>query len=98
MGTAGTPGQPRGRHPCGRVAIVSFFTLLWILLATYPLGLANPGTAVRYRTDYIMLVYLAAIVLVSRPTYVHWRQIRPGTDTVIEAPAAATYNSPQIPA
>lgn len=55
-------------------ATVSLFTLFWILFATYPLGLSNPGTAIRYRTDYLLLVFLCVAVLTSRDLYVSWRQ------------------------
>ncbi len=55
-------------------AVIAFFTVFWIMLANYPLGLANPGTAIRYRTDYILLIILAVTVFTSREMYVQWRQ------------------------
>ena len=54
--------------------IVSTFTLFWIMFAVYPLGVDNPGTAVRFRTDFILIVYFAVIVLLDRQFYVDWRQ------------------------
>ena len=58
---------------------VGAFTLFWILFATYPLGLSNPGTAIRFRTDYILIVYVALVVLTSRTMFVGWRRGRPPT-------------------
>lgn len=57
------------------MGVVSLFTIFWVMFANYPLGLANPGTAVRYRTDYIVLIYLAAVPLLSRAAYVRWRTL-----------------------
>jgi hypothetical protein len=54
-------------------AMVAFFTVFWTMLANYPVGLANPGTAVRYRTDYILIIILAVAVITSRELYVKWR-------------------------
>ncbi len=56
------------------MAILGLFTVFWIVFATYPLGLANPGTAVRYRADYILLVYMGLVPLLSRNAYMTWRQ------------------------
>ena len=56
--------------------IVGMFTLFWILFATYPLGLSNPGTAIRFRTDYILIIYMAVVVLTSRTMYVRWLRQR----------------------
>lgn len=53
--------------------LVSTFTLFWILFAVYPLGVNNPGTAVRFRTDYILIIYFAVIVLLDRRFYLDWR-------------------------
>lgn len=54
-------------------ATIALFTLFWTMFANYPLGVMNPGTAVRYRTDYIVLIFLAVAVLTSRDMYVRWR-------------------------
>jgi len=58
-------------------AVMAFFTVFWTMLANYPLGLANPGTAIRYRTDYILLIILAVVVLTSRDLYLNWRSNLP---------------------
>ena len=55
-------------------AIIALFTVFWTMLANYPLGLANPGTAIRYRTDYILIIILAVAVLTSRNVYIDWRR------------------------
>ena len=60
------------------VAVVGAFALFWILLPNYPLGLANPGTAVRYRTDYVVIDYLAVVLLTDRRVFVRWRAARAG--------------------
>ena len=63
------------------LAIVSIFTLFWIMFATYPAGIANPGTAIRYRTDWILVLYVVTVVLMSPRTQVQWRsdaRQRPG--------------------
>jgi hypothetical protein len=58
-------------------AIIALFTVFWTMLANYPLGLANPGTAIRYRTDYILIIILAVAVLTSRNVYIDWRRNLP---------------------
>lgn len=55
-------------------AVMSFVTLFWIMFVTYPFGVANAGTAIRYRTDYLVLVFLCVAVLSSRQLYVEWRK------------------------
>lgn len=53
--------------------IMGGFTLFWILLATYPTGAMNAGSAIRYRTGYQLLVLALIIVLMSRDNYIQWR-------------------------
>ena len=53
--------------------IIGGFTLFWTMFSTYPLGVANSGTAVRYRTDYFVLILLSVVILMSRDIYVTWR-------------------------
>jgi hypothetical protein len=52
--------------------IAGVFTLFWILFATYPLGILNAGSAVRYRTGYELLVLVVVIVVMSRDAFVSW--------------------------
>jgi hypothetical protein len=51
---------------------LSLFALFWILFPTYPLGIMNPGTAIRYRTGYILLIFVIMIVCLSRSVYETW--------------------------
>ena len=76
------------------LAIVSFFTVFWVMFSVYPLGLANPGTAIRYRTDFIMLIYLAVVVLTQREVFVKWRAVQAGrsADVRVASPAGASLN------
>jgi hypothetical protein len=52
--------------------VVGLFTLFWILFPNYPFGILNPGSAIRYRTGYEILVFIAIIFLMSRDLYVNW--------------------------
>lgn len=53
--------------------VLGLGTTFWIVFATYPFGMPNPGSAVRYRTDYVVLVFVAVVFLLSRDLYVSWR-------------------------
>ena len=56
--------------------VFSFFvglsSLFWLLFASYPLGILNAGTAVRYRTGHILLVILIFAIILSRERYILW--------------------------
>jgi len=54
--------------------VLGFGTVFWILFLSYPLGATNAGTAIRYRSGYILLIFLAIIFLSSRPLYVDWKK------------------------
>jgi len=64
-----------------RLPVFSFFagisSLSWLLFATYPLGIMNAGSAVRYRTGHILLVFFIFAIMFSRDYFVRWRE---GTD------------------
>jgi len=64
------------RLPVYVVAMVGM-TIFWIMFANYPLGIQNPGSAIRYRTGYEILIYVAIVVLLSRETYNVWRGATP---------------------
>jgi hypothetical protein len=49
------------------------FTLFWILFTNYPLGILNPGSAIRYRTGYEILVFVVMAFLMSPNLFVTWR-------------------------
>ncbi len=53
-------------------AIVGLVTLGWILFLTYPLGIMNAGSAVRYRTGYEILVFTCLVIVMSRRSYETW--------------------------
>ena len=53
--------------------IVGISSLGWLLFASYPLGIMNAGSAVRYRTGHLLLVFLIFAIIFSRDRYVLWR-------------------------
>ncbi|MEQ8247491.1 MAG: hypothetical protein RID42_07385 [Alphaproteobacteria bacterium] len=53
--------------------MVVLLALFWLLIGTYPLGVMNPGTAIRYRTGYELLIFVLLVVLTSRLAYVRLR-------------------------
>ena len=66
-----------GRLPAFTL-IVGSFTTLWTLFPNYPLGVMNAGAAVRYRTGYIIILFVLATVILSRESYHTWRQGKSG--------------------
>lgn len=52
--------------------IMAATTTFWILFANYPLGIMNAGTAIRYRTGYLILIFVVAALLLSRETFIRW--------------------------
>lgn len=60
---------------------VGISSLSWLLFASYPLGIMNAGSAVRYRTGHLLLVFLIFAIIFSRDRYVLWRN-RSTTDSV----------------
>lgn len=56
------------------LAVTASFALFWMLFATYPLGVMNPGTAVRYRTGYLPLVILMLVMVLSVPARDSWHR------------------------
>jgi len=53
--------------------IMGFFTLFWIMFASYPFGLVNIGTTIRYRSGWIILPFAIVAVLMSRSFFDRWR-------------------------
>jgi len=49
------------------------FTLFWLLFVNYPFGVMNPGSAVRYRSGYLVLVITVFAFVLSRRVFVRWR-------------------------
>lgn len=54
------------------MVVMSSFTIFWLLFATYPLAIMNPGSAVRYRTGYEILLFVAVALILSRERFVQW--------------------------
>lgn len=52
--------------------IMGASTTFWILFANYPLGIMNSGSAIRYRTGYLMLIFVVVAFLMSRETFIRW--------------------------
>ena len=59
---------------------VGIFSLGWLLFASYPLGILNAGSAVRYRTGHLLLVFLIFAIIFSRDRYIMWRARSGGYD------------------
>lgn len=53
---------------------VTISGLFWILFTNYPFGIMNPGSAIRYRTGYILFVVLIFALLLSRDVYSRWHK------------------------
>lgn len=66
-----------GRTPVFSILVVAG-TLFWILFATYPLGVFNAGSAVRYRTGYEMLIFVLFAFILSRQNVETWISSRRG--------------------
>ena len=58
--------------------ILVLFATFWMLFPTYPLGIMNPGSAIRYRTGYLLFVVVIFTFLTSREVYASWRAGHPG--------------------
>jgi hypothetical protein len=54
--------------------IVSLGITFWVLFPNYPFGVMNAGSAIRYRSGWILLIFLAIAVLSSREIFLTWRR------------------------
>ena len=54
--------------------LMHLIALFWILFPTYPLGVMNPGSAIRYRSGYLLLVFFIIFVFSSRQVYENWNK------------------------
>jgi hypothetical protein len=52
--------------------ILGLFSIFWILFPNYPFGVYNPGTAIRYRSGWIVFLFVVFILLFSRDAYDQW--------------------------
>jgi hypothetical protein len=53
--------------------LLGLFTLFWLLFVNYPFGVMNPGSAIRYRAGYLLLVVAVFVFVLSRRVFVEWR-------------------------
>jgi hypothetical protein len=53
--------------------IVSLGITFWVLFPNYPFGVMNAGSAIRYRSGWIILIFLAIAVLSSREIFQVWK-------------------------
>jgi len=54
--------------------VVALFTIFWISFPTYSFGVMNVGSAIRYRSGWIIIIFFVIAVLLSRELYFTWRQ------------------------
>jgi len=52
---------------------VYLFVLFWIMFVNYPFGVMNPGSAIRYRSGYFLLVVMVVVLFTSRRVFIQWR-------------------------
>jgi hypothetical protein len=69
--------------------IIGAFTMFWLLFATYPFGVLNPGTAVRYRASYFPIIVFCAVVLWTRRLYLEWQNVERHPHDSATSPANA---------
>ena len=65
--------------------VVGAFTTFWMLFPTYPLGAMNAGSAIRYRTGYIVILFVLVAAILPRDTYFTWRRGRPPRRAAVPA-------------
>jgi hypothetical protein len=53
--------------------LLGAFTLFWLLFVNYPFGVMNPGSAIRYRAGYLVLIVTIFVFVLSRRIFVGWR-------------------------
>jgi hypothetical protein len=54
--------------------VISIFAVFWMLFPNYPFGIMNPGSAIRYRSGYIVFIFFVFSLLMSRSIYENWRR------------------------
>ena len=57
---------------------ITSLTSFWLMFANYPFGVMNPGTAIRYRTGYVILIFVMFSIVLSRRSYLTWTGARKG--------------------
>jgi hypothetical protein len=58
--------------------IIGVFSIFWMLFPNYPFGIYNPGTAIRYRSGWILFLFAIVILMFSRNSYDQWVGRRKG--------------------
>jgi hypothetical protein len=58
--------------------IMGIFSLFWMLFPNYPFGIYNPGTAIRYRSGWILFLFVICVLLFSRASYDKWMSRKRG--------------------
>ena len=56
--------------------LLGIFTIFWLMFPNYPFGIVNIGTAIRYRSGWIIFVFAIIAALMSREAYFAWRPRR----------------------
>jgi hypothetical protein len=54
--------------------IIGLSSAFWILFADYPVGVMNPGPAVRYRSGWIIFVLFVFVFVLSRQVFLKWER------------------------
>jgi len=54
--------------------MLSIFAIFWMLFPNYPFGIMNPGSAIRYRSGYIVFIFFVFAVLMSRSLHNSWKK------------------------
>jgi hypothetical protein len=52
---------------------IALSSILWLMFAAYPLSILNPGSAIRYRTNYFLIIVLVFAVILKRGKSNHAR-------------------------
>jgi len=69
------------------------FVIFWIVFANYPMGVLNPGTAIRYRSGWLPVIAFSVVVLTSRRVYENWIGIRRRSDVPPTRPGAISQST-----
>ncbi|MEQ9639367.1 MAG: hypothetical protein RIM84_05020 [Alphaproteobacteria bacterium] len=52
---------------------VALFSIFWIMFPNYPFGAMNPGSAIRYRTDYLLIVLVIIVTILPLDSVIRRR-------------------------
>lgn len=72
-----------------REVVIGGFTLFWMLFPSYPFGIMNPGSAVRYRAGYLVFVLFVIVFVMLGNLYARdARRREPSEPMATAAPSA----------